>query len=87
MALCVSLLRVQTGSSLFPDDICIDCIALLWIELNRLPADLEILPDYQLLTATLKKSGRMLKSLMFSFVLVLAGSGQGFFMAFGTHLY
>lgn len=40
-----------------------------------------------MLTTTLKKSAAMLGTLMQSFVLVLVGSGQGFFMAFGVYLY
>lgn len=48
---------------------------------------LEVNPKYKMLVTTLKKSAAMLGTLVQSFVLVLIGSGQGFFMAFGVYLY
>jgi hypothetical protein len=48
---------------------------------------LEVDPKYKMLTSTLKKSAAMLKTLVLSFCLVLVGSGQGFFMAFGVSTY
>lgn len=48
---------------------------------------LEVYPQFKMLTSTLKKSATMLKTLVQSLFLVLIGSGQGFFMAFGVSTY
>ena len=57
---------------------------LTWIKVFKF---LEYNPNMSILTTTLLKAGGPIVSFMWTFIIVLVGSGQGFYLAFGLDLY